>query len=480
MQDELTISRPVMKMPPREEAPTPVGLPPGLELVVGTLAMRAKRRRNFRIYALLADLFAIVAAFTLASLIRFSDVVGSQLWMMLSVLLPLHLLIGMNRAAYKIASAVDARSGIRASLTAFGTALSAVLLVVFFLKVSEDFSRAMFGIGALCSAVLLVSARGLLARYARRVLGPTAFNEVVIEDGLKLPASPHSIILDSERDGIKPYLNSPAMLDRLGRCLLNADRVIVACPPERRELWATALKGADVQAEVVAPELELVGALSIGSFNGRSTMVVASGPLGIIDRGLKRALDLSIVLLSAPVTVPLMLAVAIAIKLDSRGPVFFRQQRVGLGNRLFYMYKFRSMYVDQSDGLGHRSTGRSDQRITPVGRFIRRTSLDELPQILNVLTGSMSIVGPRPHALGSRAEELFFWDINLNYWHRHAIKPGMTGLAQVRGFRGATERTSDLENRLQADLEYISGWSIWRDLKIIASTIRVVMHRNAF
>src|SRR5690606_20362637 len=128
-----------------------------------------------------------------------------------------------------------------------------------------------------------------------------------------------------------------------------------------------------------------------------------------------------------------------------------------LGNRLFPMYKFRSMRTDQLDRGGHRSTGRHDERITRVGRFIRKTSIDELPQFLNVLLGQMSIVGPRPHALGSRAEEKLFWDIDAAYWHRHAVKPGVTGLAQVRGYRGATEKVADLSNLLQADLEYLNG-----------------------
>jgi lipopolysaccharide/colanic/teichoic acid biosynthesis glycosyltransferase len=144
------------------------------------------------------------------------------------------------------------------------------------------------------------------------------------------------------------------------------------------------------------------------------------------------------------------------------------------------MHKFRSMYADRLDRSGARSTGRDDDRVTRVGRLIRATSLDELPQLFNVLSGAMSIVGPRPHALGSRAEERYFWDIDLAYWHRHAAKPGLTGLAQVRGYRGATENTDDLRNRLQADLEYLAGWTLGRDLKIIFATFRILAHRNAF
>ena len=160
--------------------------------------------------------------------------------------------------------------------------------------------------------------------------------------------------------------------------------------------------------------------------------------------------------------------------------MLFRQKRVGFGNRFFDMYKFRSMAVTDSDPLGTQSTLRDDARITCIGRFIRRTSLDELPQLINVIAGHMSIVGPRPHALGSTAEDAPFWKIDSRYFHRHVVKPGMTGLAQIRGFRGATARQRDLTNRLQSDLEYLSEWTIWRDLRIIIATFGVMLHPNAF
>ena len=126
------------------------------------------------------------------------------------------------------------------------------------------------------------------------------------------------------------------------------------------------------------------------------------------------------------------------------------------------------------------STSRDDDRVTRVGRLIRRTSIDELPQLINVLKGEMAIVGPRPHALGSQAGDKLFWEVDGRYWERHALKPGLTGLAQVRGLRGATDREEDLSARLEADLEYLDGWSLWRDLRIVFSTIRVLSHDRAF
>jgi lipopolysaccharide/colanic/teichoic acid biosynthesis glycosyltransferase len=144
------------------------------------------------------------------------------------------------------------------------------------------------------------------------------------------------------------------------------------------------------------------------------------------------------------------------------------------------MLKFRSMYAGCADRAGTRSTARGDRRVTRVGGFLRRTSLDELPQLINVLRGEMSLVGPRPHALQSTAEDALFWEIDARYWDRHCVKPGITGLAQIRGYRGATEMRSDLRARLQADIEYLNGWSLGRDILILIRTARVMRHSNAF
>jgi lipopolysaccharide/colanic/teichoic acid biosynthesis glycosyltransferase len=177
---------------------------------------------------------------------------------------------------------------------------------------------------------------------------------------------------------------------------------------------------------------------------------------------------------------PALLLTALAIKLESTGPALFVQSRVGKGNRLFAMYKFRSMYTDRLDHSASKLTTRNDSRVTRIGRFIRATSIDELPQLLNVIKGDMSIVGPRPHATGALAGDALYWEVSSFYWSRHAVKPGLTGLAQVKGFRGNTETMDDLRNRLQADLEYLNDWSIWRDIALVLQTFGVLMHRNAF
>lgn len=198
------------------------------------------------------------------------------------------------------------------------------------------------------------------------------------------------------------------------------------------------------------------------------------------SRILKRMFDLLVAGIALLLLGPILLCVAAAIKLEDGGPVFFVQRRVGRGNRFFSIMKFRSMRVNTVGVDGSQSASKDDDRITRIGRIIRSTSIDELPQLLNVILGDMSLVGPRPHAIGSQAGDKLFWEVDARYWERHALKPGLTGLAQIRGLRGATEREEDLTGRLTADLEYLSGWSLWRDLWIMLMTLRVLVHDRAF
>ncbi len=240
------------------------------------------------------------------------------------------------------------------------------------------------------------------------------------------------------------------------------------------------LKGANVDGEVLDDEVARLGAQGARVKAGHGLLLVSAGPLGLRDRIVKRLLDMSFAGTAIFFLSPLLVTVAIAIKLQDGGPVFFVQRRMGRGNRFFNMYKFRSMTVALCDTEGNVSASKNDQRITRIGKFIRSTSIDELPQLFNVLLGDMSLVGPRPHAIGSQAGSKLFWEVDLRYWQRHSLKPGLSGLAQVRGFRGATEKESDLVSRLQSDLEYLEGWTILRDIKIIFLTLRVLVHDRAF
>ena len=170
---------------------------------------------------------------------------------------------------------------------------------------------------------------------------------------------------------------------------------------------------------------------------------------------LKRFIDIFGSFTVLLVTAPIMGLEAFAILAMMGRPVLFRQRRPGLDGRIFTLLKFRTMCADRERECQSQFDA---HRVTPLGRLLRRTSLDELPQLFNVLRGEMSLVGPRPHALGSQAGEKLFWEIDDRYWERHALKPGLTGLAQIRGHRGATEHEEDLARRLESDLEYLDGW----------------------
>ena len=178
---------------------------------------------------------------------------------------------------------------------------------------------------------------------------------------------------------------------------------------------------------------------------------------------------------------PVLAAVALGVKLTSRGPALFRQTRYGFNNEKFAVFKFRSMYVEQCDVDASRLVTHGDPRVTPFGAFIRRWSLDELPQLFNVLRGDLSMVGPRPHALKGAAAGLLYDEAVEGYFARHRVKPGITGWAQVNGWRGETDTLEKIEQRVAHDLYYIENWSIWLDLKILAMTpFSVLSTKNAF
>jgi Undecaprenyl-phosphate glucose phosphotransferase len=168
---------------------------------------------------------------------------------------------------------------------------------------------------------------------------------------------------------------------------------------------------------------------------------------------------------------PVMALVALAIRLDSRGPVLFKQKRYGFNNELIEIYKFRSMYTDQTDATASRLVTRDDPRVTRVGRFIRKTSLDELPQLFNVvLKGNLSLVGPRPHAVNAQAAQRRYDEAVDGYFARHRVKPGITGWAQINGWRGETDTAEKIQARVEHDLHYIENWSLLLDLYILART----------
>ena len=204
-------------------------------------------------------------------------------------------------------------------------------------------------------------------------------------------------------------------------------------------------------------------------------------PLGDWGPVLKSTMDKCIALIAIVALSPVMAMVALAVKLESKGPIIFKQKRYGFNNELIEIYKFRSMYTDLSDADAANLVTKGDPRVTKVGRFIRRTSLDELPQFLNVLNGDLSLVGPRPHATKAKAGEDLYEHVVDGYFARHKVKPGITGWAQINGWRGETDTAEKIERRVEHDLYYIENWSLALDLYILAKTpFALLQSENAY
>jgi putative colanic acid biosynthesis UDP-glucose lipid carrier transferase len=214
---------------------------------------------------------------------------------------------------------------------------------------------------------------------------------------------------------------------------------------------------------------------------GLKLLSLANRPIREPQRILKAGIDVVAAATALIAISPLMLGIAVLIRLDSHGPILFRQRRHGLGDRLFDVYKFRTMYCDRGDPAGANQTRRNDPRVTRIGAILRKTSLDELPQLFNVLRGEMSLVGPRPHSPHMLIGDKRHFEIVSEYSFRHRVKPGITGLAQVNGYRGAVDTPDQLKARIDLDLYYIDHWSLWLDIKILCRTAIVCFSGlNAF
>ncbi len=262
------------------------------------------------------------------------------------------------------------------------------------------------------------------------------------------------------------------------------DQVIIALPQsaDRRSAEvARRLEQLPVSLHVVthlAGDLvDPASAHNVSALGNVGLLDIKTKPLADWGRYLKSAEDYLIGAIALLFALPVMVAVAIAIKWDSPGPVFFKQRRHGLNRRVIEVLKFRSMTVAAGSDAVTQVNRQGDARITKVGAFLRASSLDELPQLFNVLRGEMSLIGPRPHAL---VHDDQYGDMLERYANRHQVKPGMTGWAQVNGFRGPTETPDKMQSRVDCDLAYIDRWSLWLDLRILAMTVLVgFRHKNA-
>ena len=459
-------------------------LPPAPEN--GLAPSMAKARWRMLLVLLLADVAMICASYFLVGFAYLVGYLGQYslegTTLPATLLLPIFLTIGLFNGTYASDALTDGWLATKRAVAALAIAATLLSFVTFFARMNADLSRFVFLVGALVALASMAAFRFALAHRLRNRWGKNPMNRLIIDAGGPAIALEGAFKLDADACGLLPELENPAALNRLAQYLRNMDEVVISCTDQTRADWSRALRGAGIHGEVVSPFAHKVGAIGIRHYHTAdfSTLVIATGPLRLRDRAIKRSFDIAVSLLGLAILGLPMLLVALAIRLEDGAPAIFRQRRMGRSNQFFEILKFRSMRHALQDKNGSVSTEREDARITNIGRIIRSTSIDELPQLINVLRGEMSIVGPRPHALGSHAGDKLFWQVDGRYWLRHSLRPGITGLAQIRGFRGATDLESDLEDRLQADLEYLRNWSLWRDVRIILSTLRVVMHDKAY
>ncbi|WP_428031584.1 exopolysaccharide biosynthesis polyprenyl glycosylphosphotransferase [Ancylobacter sp.] len=428
------------------------------------------------------DLLAITGACFLAAALRHGNPFEGN-WEIFYFLAPTYLLAAIALRAY----ATQTLTSLSRSISSAGTALlltaGLFLTAVFALKVGSLLSRLEIGYSFLLTFALLGLIRIGAALLIRQLFFPVVAPRLVVLTDAKERKTPRhdglTTYVDVREAGLVPHFQDPRFFEATSRAIGYADRVILAFSDAHERLkWTEAMRLSGFEAEIV---LDLPGfnPLAVSRWGERTTLLISRGPLNLGERLVKRLFDIVVTIPLLLVAAPAIGLAALLVKLDSPGPAFFVQERVGRNNRPYRCFKMRTMRSETSDASGRVSTSRNDRRVTRVGKILRRTSIDELPQFLNVLIGNMSLVGPRPHALGSRAEGSLFWELVPDYWSRHAVKPGVTGLAQIRGQRGATESRRDIEARVASDLEYINNWSLWQDVKILLLTARVILHRNA-
>lgn len=445
----------------------------------------SKEAARLRLYILsvLIDIAVLGLAFALANLLVLGSLVGEpgkpHGFVMFAMIAPVYVLIAIPGGVYGIRMIGNRRASAVKAVWSLAQATALMLIIVYLGKIAEQLSRLTFLAGLVLSVAGLIAVRWLIERIAVALVGEVPHITVLLVDGVAIDTPHGAWRIEAGAIGVDPTEHDAAMARRLAEGVGGAERVVVACPAERIDDWRVALQALSAKGEILVPALRRFAPAKVSAFDDQPTIVVAGGPLLFRDRLVKRLLDLAIGVPALVALSPLLIGVAFAVKLSGPGPVFFRQERIGKDGRPFMIFKFRTMHQAMTDAKAEELTKREDPRVTRIGAWLRRTSLDELPQLLNVLKGDMSIVGPRPHAPAAKAADSLYWEVDERYWARHCIKPGMTGLAQVRGHRGPTDRHEDLINRLQSDLEYVTNWSIWRDLRIIVATLGVLAHDNA-
>jgi len=377
--------------------------------------------------------------------------------------------------------------------------------VAFFLKIGEEYSRLWLASWYMIGLFLLIGFRACLAIAVKHWAAQGRLNRraVIVGGGPEarelikaLEASTDTDIriygvfddrgghrVESRIEGY-PKLGNVDELVAFGR-KMRLDLLIVSLPITAETRLLQLMK----KLWVLPVDISLSAHTNKLRFRPRSYSYIGNVPFIDVqdkpitdwDSVLKWLFDKTVAGLMLVALSPLMVLIAIAIKLESRGPVFFKQKRYGFNNELIEVYKFRSMYVEHADQQASRLVTRDDPRVTRVGRFIRKTSLDELPQLFNVMKGNLSLVGPRPHAVQAKAGDALYDAVVDSYFARHRVQPGITGWAQINGWRGETDTQDKIERRVEHDLYYIENWSVWFDMYILLRTPFALFDtRNAY
>jgi Undecaprenyl-phosphate glucose phosphotransferase len=406
---------------------------------------------------------------------------------------------------YRIASLASLDRQLPRLLAGWTASLALLLCAIFFVKAGASFSRAGLAFWYITGGIALIAFRGGVAALTRRALraGRLTRRAVIYGAGESCDGLLKALEKDADTDleicGVFDDRSEhrtpegPASCPRLGgldaliRCCrsMHIDLLIVSLPLSAEQRVLEIIK----RLWVLPVDIRLAAQTSALRFRPRAYSFVGDVPLlDIIDKPItdwnvviKRLFDLTGAVLLSLALAPVMALVALAIKLDSGGPVLFRQKRYGFNNELIEVFKFRSMYWANSDAGAKRLVTKDDARVTRVGRFIRKTSLDELPQLFNVIRGDVSLVGPRPHALEAKAANQLYHDVVDGYFARHKVKPGITGWAQINGWRGETDTSEKIHRRVEHDLYYIDNWSVGFDLYILFRTpLALFATKNAY
>ncbi|MBY6243394.1 exopolysaccharide biosynthesis polyprenyl glycosylphosphotransferase [Methylosinus sp. Sm6] len=389
---------------------------------------------------------------------------------------------------------------VRLALSSWAAACAMLLLMIFVLKVSDHFSRATMLTFFVTGLLAVTAVRGVLAPALVRATRRAALRRrgaLVIADACN-PAllavvralrdvgydSPIAVTIDVSRSQEHWPEQRRRVLDHIAFCAktMKAGEIFLCgsgIPIDRLKSLETGLSLIPRSLFYVPDDAvsRVLRGRQISELGEHVTVEIQREPLSRFERAVKRMIDLAGATVLLIALLPVLAIVAIAIGVDSPGPILFRQTRLGLGGRPFDILKFRTMHVTEN-GSHVRQARRNDARVTKVGRVLRRTSLDELPQLINVIKGEMSLVGPRPHAIAHDEE---FAKIIENYEIRQHVKPGVTGWAQVTGLRGETPSPDVMAKRIDADLWYAANASIWLDVRIILRTAMIILtERDAY